>query len=111
MTNRKGNEQESIQLSTREDSDQPPHLRSLIRVFADRMCPLQRPSYPKMDKREPLLYWVVVQADLRSCWSHRSCCRFCRALAHIYCVCEMSNPFFFLFFFFLFCFFFFLKIF
>ena len=37
-----------------EDSDQPAHPRSLIRVFADRMCLLQPPGHPKRDKQEPL---------------------------------------------------------
>ena len=40
--------------ATSEDSDQPAHPRSLIRVFADRKCILQPPGYPKRDKREPL---------------------------------------------------------
>ena len=40
--------------ATSEDSDQPAYPRSLIRVFADRMCLLQPPGYPKGDKREPL---------------------------------------------------------
>ena len=39
-----------------EDSDQPAHPRSLIRVFADRTCLLQHPSNPKRDGREPLPY-------------------------------------------------------
>ena len=68
---------------TREDSDQPAHPRSLIRVYADRMCLLRPPGYPKRDGREPLPYLVDVKADLSLCWSHRSYCRFCRALAHI----------------------------
>ena len=38
--------------ATIEDYDQPEHLRSLITVFADRMCPLQPPGYPKRDKRD-----------------------------------------------------------
>ena len=66
--------------ATSEDSDQPAHPRSLIRVFADRMCLLQPPGYPKKDKREPLVYCVDVQTDLSICWPHRSYCRFCRAL-------------------------------
>ena len=49
-------------------------------VFADRMCLLRPPGYPKRDKREPLPYWVDVQAALSLCWSHRSYCRFCHAL-------------------------------
>ena len=50
--------------ATSEDSDQPVHLYSLIRIFADRMCLLQSPSYPKTDKRESLPNWVDVQANL-----------------------------------------------
>ena len=36
--------------ATTEDSDQPAHRRCLIRVFADIMCLLQPPGYPKRDK-------------------------------------------------------------
>ena len=36
--------------ATSEDSDQPAHPRSLIRVFADRMSLLQPPGYSKRDK-------------------------------------------------------------
>ena len=50
---------------------------------ADRMCLLQPPDYPKRDKCEPLPYWVNVQADLSLCWSYRSYCKFCLALAKI----------------------------
>ena len=49
---------------TSEDSDQNAHLRSLIRVFADRIGFLQPPGYPKRDKRDSLPYWMDVQADL-----------------------------------------------
>ena len=44
---------------TCEDSDQPANLHSLIRVFADHICLLQSPGYPKRDKREalPYQYW------------------------------------------------------
>ena len=34
-----------------------------MRVFADGMCLLQPPDYPKRDKQEPVLYWVDVQAE------------------------------------------------
>ena len=54
--------------ATSEDSDQPAHLPSLIRVFADRMCLLQPPDYSKRDKQEPLPYWVDVQADSGLRW-------------------------------------------
>ena len=60
---------------------------SLHRVFADRMCILQPPGYSKRNKWEPLPYQVDVQADLSLCWSHRSYCRFCRALAQISLIC------------------------
>ena len=53
--------------ATSEDSDQPAHQRSLIRVFAVCMCLLQSPGYRKRDTREPLPYWVDVQADLSHC--------------------------------------------
>ena len=33
--------------ATSEDSDQPAHPRSLIRIFADRMCLLQTLGYQK----------------------------------------------------------------
>ena len=65
--------------ATSEDSDQPAHPRSLIRVFTDRMYLLQPPGYLKRDRRELLLYWVGIQADLSLCWSQRSYCRFSRA--------------------------------
>ena len=60
----------TIRRATNEDSDQPAHPRSLIRVFADRMCLPQCPRYPKSYKLEPLPYWVDIQADLSLCWSH-----------------------------------------
>ena len=70
--------------ATSEDSDQPAHPGSLIRVFIDRMCLLLPPGYPKRDTREPLPYLVVVLADLCLCWSHRSYSRFCHALAQLF---------------------------
>ena len=72
--------------ATSKDSDQPVHPLSLIRVFADRMYLLQPLGYSESDKREPLPYWVDVQADLSLCWSHRSYCRFCHVPAKIFCV-------------------------
>ena len=59
-----------------ENSDQPAHPRSLIRVFDDHICLLQHLGYPKKDKREPLPYWVDIQADLSLCRAHRSYCSF-----------------------------------
>ena len=53
--------------TTSKDSDQPAHPCSLIGVFADRICLLQPPGYPKRDNWEALLCWVDVQADLSLC--------------------------------------------
>ena len=69
--------------ATSEGSDQPVHLHSLIRVFADCMCLLEPSRYPKRNKQKSLLYWLDVQADLNLCWLHRSYCRFCCALTHL----------------------------
>ena len=66
-----------------EDSDQPAHPHSLIRLFTDCMCLLQSQGYPKQDKREPLQYLVDVHTDLSLWWLQRSYCRFCHALAHL----------------------------
>ena len=63
------------------------HPRSLIRVFADRMCLLQPPGYPNSNERHPRMR-VDVQDDLRLCWSHRYNCRICRALAQL---CDLGS--------------------
>ena len=43
----------STACATSKDSDQPADLCSLIRIFADCVCPLQPPGCPKRDKQEP----------------------------------------------------------
>ena len=58
------------------------------------MCLLQSPGCPTSDKREALPYWLAVQADLCLCWSHRSYCRFYRALTHIAFVLSLFYPLF-----------------
>ena len=45
---------------------------------------------PKRAKWEPLPYWVDVQTGLSLCWSHRSYCRFCRALAQWLPVAQLA---------------------
>ena len=70
--------------------NQPAYPCSL-RVLADCMCFLQSPSYPKKDEREPLVCWVDIQADQSLCWSHRSYCRFCHALVHIFLFLHENN--------------------
>ena len=69
--------------ATSEDSDQPANPCSLIRVFTNSMCLLQPRGCPKKGKGEPLPNWLDLQADLSLCWSNRSYCRFCHALAHL----------------------------
>ena len=51
--------------ATSDDSDQPAHTRSLIRVFADRMCLLQPPGCPKRYKLGP--YCMDVHVDPSLC--------------------------------------------
>ena len=41
--------------TTSEDSDQSAHPRKLITVFADRMCLLQPPGYPKRDTKTTIM--------------------------------------------------------
>ena len=62
-----------------EDSDQPAHPRSLHCLHA----PSKASVSTKRDKRDSLPHWVDVEVDLSLCWSHRSYCRFCRALAQM----------------------------
>ena len=60
-----------------EDSDQPGHLPSLIRVLPVRMkghCVL---SYPMSAQRRLWSDWTDAQADLGLRWAHRSFCWFC----------------------------------
>ena len=56
-------------------------------------------GYLKQDKWKSLPYWMEVQADLSLCWSNRSYCRFCHALAHflipswnVYCGYSFDTP-------------------
>ena len=68
--------------ATSEDADQTAHPRSLIRVFADHKCLLQPPCCPKRDKmRTFAITGGGYTGWLSLCWSHRSYCRFCHALA------------------------------
>ena len=54
----------------REDSDQPGHPPSLIRVFAVRMKKDWVLSYPLSQQRKLLSDWVDAQADLSLRWAH-----------------------------------------
>ena len=53
-----------------EDSDQPGHSPSLIRVFAVRMKKPWVLSYPLSAQRRLWSDWADAQADLSLCWAH-----------------------------------------
>ena len=53
-----------------DDSDQPGHLPSLIRVFAVRMKKARILSYPLSAQRRHWSDWANAQADLSLCWAH-----------------------------------------
>ena len=53
-----------------EDSDQPGHPPSLIRVFAVRMKEAWVLSYPLSAQRRLLSGWADAQADLSLRWAH-----------------------------------------
>ena len=53
-----------------EDSDQPRHPPSLIRVFAVRMKKPWILSYPMSAQRRRWSDWADAQADLSLCWAH-----------------------------------------
>ena len=59
-----------------EDSDQPGHLPSLIRVFTVHMKKALVLSYPLSTQRRLWSDWADAQADLRLHWVHRSFCWF-----------------------------------
>ena len=65
-----------------EDSDQPGHPPSLIRVFAVRTKKALVLNYPLSIQRRLWSDWMAAQADLSLRWAHRSFCWFCRATAH-----------------------------
>ena len=60
-----------------EDSDQPGHVPSLIRVFAVHMKKAWVLIYQLTQQR------VDAQADLSLFWAHMPFCRFCHAQTHI----------------------------
>ena len=64
-----------------EDSDQPGHPPSLIRVFAVRMKKARGLSYPMSALRRFWSDWADAQADLSLRWAHSSFCRFCHEAA------------------------------
>ena len=67
-----------------EDSDQPGHPPSLIRVFAVRMKKAWVLSYPLSAQRRLWSDWADVQADPSPRWAHRSVCWFCHKAAQLF---------------------------
>ena len=66
-----------------EDSDQPGHPPSLIRVFAVRIKKAWVLSYPSGAQQRLWSDWANAQAGLSLHWAHRSFCWFCHEEAHI----------------------------
>ena len=66
-----------------EDSDQPGHPPSLIRVFAVRMKKPWVLSYPLSAQRRLWSDWADDQADLSLRWGHMPLCWFCHEAAQI----------------------------
>ena len=67
-----------------EDSDQPVHPPSLIRVFAVRMKKARVVSYPLSAQRRLWSDWADAQADLSLRWAHIPLCLFCREAAQLF---------------------------
>ena len=65
-----------------EDSDQPWHPSSLIRVFTVCMKKAWVLSYPLSAQRKLWSDWVDTQADLSLRWAHMPFCWFCYDAAH-----------------------------
>ena len=66
-----------------EDSDQPWHPPSLIRVFAVRLKKARILSYPLSAQRRLWSDWADAQADLSLRWAHMPFCWFCHDAAHM----------------------------
>ena len=67
-----------------EDSDQPGHASSLIRVFVVRMKKAWVLSYPLSAQQRGWSDWANALADLSLRWAHVSFCLFCHEAAHIW---------------------------
>ena len=76
-----------------EDSDQPEHKPSLIRVFAVCMMKAWTLSYPFSAQRRLWSDLVDAQADLRLHWVH-SFCWFCHVVAHFKNYCAVEDSYF-----------------
>ena len=68
---------------TSEDSDQPGHPPSLIRIFAVHSMTSSGPKLSSRGQRRLWSDWAHAQADLNLRWVHMSFCWFCHEAAHI----------------------------
>ena len=73
--------------------DQPGHLPSLIRVFAVRMKKAWVLSYSLSAQRRLWSDWPDAQADLSLRWAHMPFCWFCHKAAHMYVQVTPYNHF------------------
>ena len=74
-----------------EDSDQPRHPPSLIRVFVVHMKKHWVLIYPLSALRRLWSDWVGAQADLSLRWAHRSFCWFCHEAAQMPNKCDTND--------------------
>ena len=81
----KTNKTKKMACAPSEDSDQPGHPPSLIRVFAVRMKKAWALSYPLRAQRRLWSDWVDAQADLSLRCAHMPFCWFCHWVVHILC--------------------------
>ena len=72
-----------------EDSDQPGHPPSLIRVFAVRLKKARILSYPLSAHRRRWSDWADAQADLSLRWAYMPFCWFCHDAAHLTFYCPV----------------------
>ena len=80
-----------------ENSDQPGHPPSLIRVFAVRSKDSQGPKASSSGQRRLWSDWAAAQADLSLCWAHMSFCWFRYAVALIVLLWYLSTVSFYVF--------------
>ena len=73
-----------------EDSDQPGHPPSLIRVFRSALNGKLRTQLFFMWTAKTLIRLGRCLADLSLFWGHRSFCWFCHAAAHLSIICFSS---------------------
>ena len=71
-----------------EDSDQPGHPPSLIRVFVVRSMGSWGPNVSSCRQRRLWSDWADAQVDLCLRWAQWPFCWFCHAVAHVYLAAE-----------------------